>query len=542
MNKKRLTCTKAIFLLGALTANAWAWTPFIDILSPPSAAPGQGALSLTIRGANFIQGAHVNFNGVLLTPNSLTANRLQVTVPAASLAKAGTANVTVVNPDTAPLQGTSNVAFFPITNATASVSFAAMQNYVTPAQVSGFIFAGDFNGDGHLDLAAAGDIENQEVGPQGVISILLGDGEGNFSMGAGFQFASNFSPIEGIALGDFNADGKLDLAVSLVGGVPGYPGSIAILLGDGSGGFSSLPLIPFNEKGSYPGPMVTGDFNGDGKLDLAVGDQNGNVTMLLGDGTGGFATGSLSPTTSMYGVWSLVAGDLNGDGELDLAAVSFAYYATGDLPLNIFPGDGRGNFFITNNPPLVAPQLMSLAAGDFNGDGAVDLLVTTYTGEAFVMINNGMGLFSEGGSLSLGAPANSGQSAAVAGDFNGDGKLDVAVAIITTTGPTNMTVVTNLTILLGDGTGHFSPVVFPAVPAIMNQIATGDFNGDGRLDIASANNDGTVSILLQTDPPASVCAGGAAASLSPAAPSALPAGLGNPCQRMPPIVLPSARF
>jgi FG-GAP-like repeat/IPT/TIG domain len=522
MNKKRFTCTKAIFLLGALAANAWAWTPFIDILSPPSAAPGQGALSLTISGANFIQGAHVNFNGVLLTPNSLTANRLQVTVPAASLAKAGTANVTVVNPDTAPLQGVSNVAFFPITNATASVSFAAAQNYGTAAMVNGLLTVGDFNGDGHLDLAVGGLIFTQGIE---VISILLGDGEGNFSPGPGLQFPG-FVPPQGLASGDFNGDGKLDLAVSLEGGFPAaYPNSIAILLGDGSGGFSSLPYIPFDDDGSIPGHLVTGDFNGDGKLDLAVGDSRGNVTMLLGDGTGGFATGSLSPTDGMN-VLSLAAGDLNGDGELDLAALS---PLNGTDSLTILPGDGRGNFYLTHIHPLVAPQLTSLAAGDFNGDGAVDLLVTTSTGDVFVMINDGTGLFSEGGSLSLGTATSSG-SMAVAGDFNGDGKLDVAVSIVAT----------GFTILLGDGTGHFSPVAFPGGPANAYQITTGDFNEDGRLDLVTVNSDGSVSIFLQTDPPSPVCAGGAGAVLSPVGPSVLPAGLGNPCQRMPPIVLPSA--
>jgi FG-GAP-like repeat/IPT/TIG domain len=520
MNKKRFTCTKAIFLLGALAGNAWAWTPFIDMLSPPSAAPGQGALSLTISGANFIQGAHVNFNGVLLTPSSLTANRLQVTVPAASLAKAGTANVTVVNPDTAPLQGTSNVAFFPITNATASVSFAAAQTYATLSGYSNSIAIGDFNGDGHLDLAVGGLIN----GSQGAISILLGDGEGNFSMGPGFQFAGAFSPIAGIALGDFNGDGKLDLAVSrLVGGLGGFdPGIVEILLGDGSGGFSLLTDISIE---AAPGQIVSGDFNGDGKLDLAVGDDHGNVTMLLGDGAGGFTTGSLSPTDGPN-VQSLVAGDLNGDGQLDLAAITNSNSGQ-TLPLTILPGDGRGNFYITHIHPLVFPKMMSLVAGDFNGDGAVDLVVTTGDGFALVEINDGTGFFSGGGTLSLGASTPS----AVAGDFNGDGKLDVA-----TTGEGGVT------ILFGDGTGHFSPVALPnAVPANGCQITTGDFNGDGRLDLATANDDGTVSILLQTNPPASVCAGGAGASLSPAGPPVSPAGLGNPCQRMPPIVLPSVR-
>jgi FG-GAP-like repeat len=535
MNKMRFTCTKAVFLLGALAANAWAWTPFIDILSPPSAPPGQAALSLTISGANFIQGAHVNFNGVLLTPNSLTANRLQVTVPAASLAKAGTANVTVVNPDTAPLQGISNVAFFPITNATASVSFAAAQNYATFVGISPNKTAvGDFNGDGHLDLVVAGPGGLDSDG--NIICILLGDGAGNFSLFPGFRYDVVFTTVS-IASGDFNGDGKLDLALA-VGGpsdTANFVANIEILLGDGKGGFNPLPLIPF---GSVPAvQIVSGDFNGDGKLDLAVGDGLGNVTMLLGDGTGGFATGSLSPTDFTTYVSALVAGDLNGDGELDLAAVAGSYDPTVSVPLTILPGDGRGNFFITHNPPLVAPQLWSLAAGDFNGDGALDLVVTTYTGEVIVMINDGTGRFLEGGILPSPIPGGGPRvgSSAVVGDFNADGKLDVVLANPTINGM-------NLTIQLGDGAGHFSPVALPTVQEGNGQIAMGDFNEDGRLDIATANYDGSVSIFLQTDPPASVCAGGAGALFSPAGPPALPAGLGNPCQRMPPIVLPSGRF
>jgi hypothetical protein len=156
-------------------------------------------------------------------------------------------------------------------------------------------------------------------------------------------------------VGDFNGDGKLDLAVANA-----YSG-LYILLGDGTGNFKPVAYPP----AGY-GLVTAGDFNGDGKLDLAVPDLSNNaVSILLGDGTGNF-TPAFSPPTGVY-PYSVVAGDFNGDGTLDLAIANLSN------SVSILLGDGSGSFTLASSPVTGAyPE--SVVAGDFNGDGRLDVV------------------------------------------------------------------------------------------------------------------------------------------------------------------------
>ena len=219
--------------------------------------------------------------------------------------------------------------------------------------------SGDFNADGILDLAVA--IEPVGVGtPQ--IGILLGDGDGTFQNPIYYDTGAG---AEGVTTGDFNRDGKLDLAVVAGQGVD-------ILLGNGDGTFQ--PAVNWS-TGESPYSVVTGDFNGDGKLDLAVqtsqalGPTTPGVSVLLGNGDGTF----LNHVDYFAGGLELVAADVNGDGILDLVTTASAAYT--------LLGKGDGTFQKAYGYFPSSTYTFGISAGDFNGDGMVDLVTANEFGD-----------------------------------------------------------------------------------------------------------------------------------------------------------------
>jgi FG-GAP-like repeat/Cep192 domain 4 len=303
----------------------------------------------------------------------------------------------------------------------------------------------------------------EAIAPGSVI-IQLGNGDGSFQ--APVSYPAGDVPSALVA-SDFNGDGKLDVAAANTQG-----NTISILLGNGDGTFKSQITVP-----TAPGPLVlvAGDFNGDGKLDLAAANRYqdsgdvGGVSILLGNGDGTFQS-HVDYATSLF-AYATTIGDFNGDGNLDLI-----FFLGGSLPgqLLFLPGNGDGTFQSPQSFPADS-NVESLIAADFNEDGNLDLVTADLGGGAYVFLGNGNGTFQSAVEY---APGHLGLCLA-AGDFNADGKLDLAL--------TNQDQ-DSFSVLLGNGDGTFqSPVDFPTSEGALG-VAAGDFNGDGKLDLAVVVN------------------------------------------------------
>ncbi len=303
---------------------------------------------------------------------------------------------------------------------------------------------GDFNGDGNLGLAVTGSQSNN-------VGILLGNGKGGFSPGAAFDTGA--TPI-GVVSGDFNGDGKLDLAV-----VNNGLDDVSILLGKGDGTFE--PAVNFG-AGQSPVYVVTGDFNGDGNLDLAVTNSAGNnVSILLGNGKGKFGP----PRNFNTGVEPefIAVGDLNGDGNLDLAVANVAEFF-GDGSVSVLFGKGDGTFKPAVTLATNALEATGIAIADFNGDSKPDIVVANFGGASVsVFLGNGAGSFHSAITTPVDNTVSSQLFALVPGDFNGDGKMDVAVLAYG---------LQDVVLLPGLGNGSFGPPTLFGADALPYAIAS----------------------------------------------------------------------
>lgn len=456
--------------------------PFLNQpLVPTAVSPGSPGFTLKVSGTGFLSGAVVNFNRTPLATTFVDSEHLTAMVPAAEVADAGTAAVTVVNPGAAAEQ--SNVVYFQVAARHTTVTFAAAANSPLPIPEPDGIAIGDFNEDGKPDLAITANVR---------VYILLGNGDGTFSPAAGSPISVPSSPYDDfaspyvgpIAVGDFSNSAHLGLAV----GEYQNQGAV-ILIGNGEGAFVPSSAEIANAPGEPISDIAAADFNADGGLDLAITGQSSGVSAVdLGYGKGAFTTaGDLFITGFPQAV---AVGDFNADGKLDaiVAGGGTALYPGSGLAVSL--GNGDGTFTqASGSPILLGTHLSAMVAGDFNGDGKLDLAVTDSVGNAvIILLGNGNGTFGAPTTIPVGNNPN----AIIAADFNNDGKLDLAVANYGDG---------TITLLLGNGDGTFAEAVGSpyAAGGAPYHLAAGDFNGDGKLDLAVTNLNGTgaVSILLQ---------------------------------------------
>lgn len=359
------------------------------------------------------------------------------------------------------------------------VTFAPAATISAGTDVTG-IASGDFNNDGIPDLVS--------VAPtNGFIDVALGKGNGTFAPWLGSL--ASYSPRY-VAVGKF--DGlNLDAVVN-----DSAFGNALVMLGNGEGYFPSS--TPLDLNGAYTNNFAIADFNGDHRDDLAMTDGVGNEFIFLSNGDGTFqgpqvfTTGGIDPEP-------IVASDFNGDGIVDLAVLNVDYHTGRTGSLAVLLGKGDGTFGSPQLTPFPSGAFgLGLAVGDFNLDGKLDLALTASTTSSqtdfvVILLGKGDGTFARR-STTMSGP---GYGSLGVGDFNGDGKLDVVVA------DDNDSFVGYTAVLLGNGDGTLQPAsYFPANGKGTDALIVGDFNLDGKLDIATVNSTSSnISILLNTTPP-----------------------------------------
>jgi hypothetical protein len=281
------------------------------------------------------------------------------------------------------------------------------------------------------------------------------------------SFAVSGNPTS-VAAGDLNGDGKSDLAITKSGS-----SGVTVLLGNGSGGFAPGVEYP---AGNQPGNVLLADVNGDGKLDIVVTDAvSGSVDVLLGKGDGTF--GAASPYAAIANPVALTLGNFYGNGKDDLAVAS----ATGVVVLR---NDASGHYSAGAEYPI-SGQPVSLTASDLAGSGHDDLVVGNQDGTVNVLMGDGTGHFNALPVITAGTGAI---SAVVAGDFNGDGVPDVALAQANAG---------QVTVLLGKGDGTFQAGVSYGVGNNPTSLIAANLNGTGATDLVAVNHAAnTFSVLM----------------------------------------------
>jgi len=328
----------------------------------------------------------------------------------------------------------------------------------TPVK-GGALAVADFNGDGKPDVLQQG---------TGTLLVLLGNGDGTFQKPISTNSGANLTPI---AAGDLTGKSYADVV-----GV--FNNSLVVYLSKGDGTFANGVAYNLSlPAGSSVTSIILGDVNGDGKTDVTViaqGNTSGLVIVFLGNGDGSLQS-TPKTSTGLAAPGSAVEGDFNGDGKPDLA-ISANPSCNGTCQVYLQLGNGDGTFQALT---AVISGSGSLAAADVNGDGKLDLIVDESSTLLEIYLGNGDGTFASGAVYFQGGVWWPTYLQPVIADFNLDGKPDVAADDV---------------VLLGNGNGTLQGV--PAVPAGISQLAIGDFEKNGTLDVAGIGTSGSSVYIL----------------------------------------------
>jgi hypothetical protein len=308
------------------------------------------------------------------------------------------------------------------------------------------------------------------------VSVLLGNGDGTFH--AAKSYGSGGQDAYSVAVEDVNGDGKPDLLVAnyCADSECSTDGNVGVLIGNGDGTFRAA--VPYSSGAYHTVSVAVGDVNGDGKLDLVVGSYcasssncaSGSVGVLLGNGNGTFRA-AVSYSSGGYEAQSVAVGDVNGDGKLDLLVANTICApndcATGSVGVLLGNGDGSFQPVVTYDSGGFSAE--SVAVADVNGDGKPDLLVTNncVTDGAFNCVNGSVGVLLGNGDGTFQSAVSygsggTGASSVAVRDVNGDGKLDLLLANACGNNGNYGCMIGSVGVLLGKGSGTFKAAAIDA--------------------------------------------------------------------------------
>lgn len=444
---------------------------------PDAVAPGSGAFTLSVYGANFVPGSVVNWNYQPRSTTYISGHEVQAQILATDVETNTAGYITVINP--APGGGSSSASWAQV-EVHAPISIVTLNSPTYYFFGSWITLPADFNHDAILDI----------LGECGATGICVDFGLGNGDFGQDHFAGLGYFPNTQVGYGDFNNDGNLDdvIAQANYETYKAQVHQVTVMFGNGNGAFQWGPTTK-SESDFYM--LLVGDFNRDGNLDLV---SNGRfMTTFLGNGDGTFSQGASFKYKYLVDQWA--AGDFNGDGILDIISLQLD-----PLTVWFFQGNGDGTFQAPKKVRSFANTGECTGGGfqtwiqvsDFNGDGKLDLALCDQK-DVIVMLGNGDGTFQKP-TYYLADGTGDGEFSFAVGDINSDGWPDLLVseyAFIGNSPPT-------FDVFPGNGDGTFQTAQVTNVTATQlpeEGIAVGDFNSDGLLDFVYQTDEGSFVFL-----------------------------------------------